>query len=237
MTESEWLGCADPTPLLEFLRGKASERKLRLFACACCRRVSHLMSDSRAFHAMDVAERAAEGGVSEEETEPARLANFDLYYEVKPDGTWDNRAGYAQAAHLAQAVNHAWSSGAADWAASFASHGLAYEAGRYETTAWTAAQRAESAAQSTLLRDVFGNPSLPVSVHPVQLTPTVLSLAQAAYEERIMPSDELDPARLAVLSDALEEAGCDDADILNHLRSSEPHVRGCWAVDLLLGKE
>ena len=45
------------------------------------------------------------------------------------------------------------------------------------------------------------------------------------------------PERLAVLFDALEEAGCDDAEILNHLRSPGPHVRGCWAVDLLLGKE
>jgi predicted DNA-binding WGR domain protein len=65
----------------------------------------------------------------------------------------------------------------------------------------------------------------------------VLALAQAAYEERIMPSGELDPARLAVLSDALEEAGCDNPDILAHLRSLGPHVRGCWVVDLLLGKE
>jgi hypothetical protein len=63
----------------------------------------------------------------------------------------------------------------------------------------------------------------------------VTSLATAAYDERILPSGELDPARLAVLSDALEEAGCDDPDILNHLRSSGPHVRGCWAVDLILG--
>ena len=52
------------------------------------------------------------------------------------------------------------------------------------------------------------------------LTPTVIALAQAAYDERLMPSGELDPARLAVLSDALEEAGCDDAGILNHLRSA-----------------
>jgi hypothetical protein len=69
------------------------------------------------------------------------------------------------------------------------------------------------------------------------LAPIVLALAQSAYDYRIMPSGELDPARLAVLSDALEEAGCDDADILNHLRAAGPHVRGCWALDLLLGKE
>ena len=88
-----------------------------------------------------------------------------------------------------------------------------------------------------LLRDIFGNPFRPISINPIWLTPTVTTLATASYEERIMPSGELDPARLAVLSDALEEAGCDSPDILAHLRSPGPHVRGCWPVDLLLGKE
>ena len=76
-----------------------------------------------------------------------------------------------------------------------------------------------------------------MTVHPSWLIPTVTNLAHAAYDERTMPSGELDLACLAVLSDALEEAGCDNEDILNHLRSPGPHVRGCWAVDLLLEKE
>ncbi len=59
-------------------------------------------------------------------------------------------------------------------------------------------------------------------------------LAEIAYQERLLPSGHLDPARLAVLSDALEEAGCTDAEILSHLRSRGPHVRGCWALDLVL---
>jgi hypothetical protein len=65
----------------------------------------------------------------------------------------------------------------------------------------------------------------------------LLSLAQAAYDERTVPAGTLDPARLAVLADALEDAGCDNADILSHLRGTGPHVRGCWAVDLVLGRE
>jgi len=65
----------------------------------------------------------------------------------------------------------------------------------------------------------------------------VRRLAEAAYAERQLPAGALDPARLAVLADALEEAGCTDADILGHLRAAAPHARGCWAVDLLLGKE
>jgi hypothetical protein len=62
-------------------------------------------------------------------------------------------------------------------------------------------------------------------------------LAQAAYVERLLPSGRLDNARLAVLSDALEEAGCTDDSILSHLRSPGPHVRGCWALDLILDRE
>jgi hypothetical protein len=61
-------------------------------------------------------------------------------------------------------------------------------------------------------------------------------MAQTAYDERILPAGTLDPDRLAVLADALEDAGCDNADILSHLRGPGPHVRGCWVVDLLLGK-
>ena len=62
-----------------------------------------------------------------------------------------------------------------------------------------------------------------------------LLMARAAYEERFLPSGELDPARLSVLADALEEAGA-EGELLAHLRGPGPHVRGCWAVDLVLGK-
>ena len=64
----------------------------------------------------------------------------------------------------------------------------------------------------------------------------MVRLAQAAYDERHMPEGTLDKVWLAVLGDALEEAGCSDADILNHLRGPGPHVRGCWVIDLCLGK-
>jgi hypothetical protein len=64
----------------------------------------------------------------------------------------------------------------------------------------------------------------------------VVRLAQAAYEERSLPEGTLDNARLAVLADALEEAGCTDDGLLGHLRGPGPHVRGCHAVDLLAGR-
>ena len=66
---------------------------------------------------------------------------------------------------------------------------------------------------------------------------TVVNHARLAYDDRLMPSGTLGAARLAVLADALERSGCTDAELLGHLRGPGPHVRGCWAVDLLLGRE
>ena len=76
----------------------------------------------------------------------------------------------------------------------------------------------------------------PVTLNPAWLTPTVVQLAQAVYEERQLPEGTLDPAHLAVLADALEEAGCTDEAILTHLRGPGPHVRGCHVIDLILGR-
>src|SRR5262249_11996643 len=89
---------------------------------------------------------------------------------------------------------------------------------------------------ASLLRDIIGTPFHAVVLEPAWLTPEIISLARAAYEERIMPACDLDRARLAVLADALEEAGCTDTRILDHLRRPGAHVRGCWVVDLVLGQ-
>ena len=80
-----------------------------------------------------------------------------------------------------------------------------------------------------LLRDIVGNPFRPFSVDPAWLTSTVVTLATGIYEQRAFD-------RMPILADALQDAGCEDADILNHCRGGGPHVRGCWVVDLLLGK-
>jgi hypothetical protein len=90
----------------------------------------------------------------------------------------------------------------------------------------------------SILRCVFGLlPIRTVAAEPAWLTANVTALAVAADEERSLPSGELDPARLAILSDALEEAGCADAALLGHLRAPGPHTRGCWPVDLVLARE
>jgi hypothetical protein len=109
-------------------------------------------------------------------------------------------------------------------------------AATYGGSPTSAAHREELAVHLWLLRDIFGNSFRPVAIDPAWQMSTVAQLAQAAYDERELPSGHLDPARLAVLADALEVAGCTNADILAHLREPGPHVRGCWAVDLVLGK-
>src|SRR5262249_8262792 len=82
---------------------------------------------------------------------------------------------------------------------------------------------------AALLSDILGNPFRPAALAPPWGPPPVAPLPQTAYEERTLPAGPLDPDRLAVLADALEEAGCDNPDILSHLRGPGPHVRGCWA--------
>jgi hypothetical protein len=85
-----------------------------------------------------------------------------------------------------------------------------------------------------LLRDVLGNPLRPVVLDPLWQSRTVVSLARAAYDDRLLSSGQLGSARLAVLADALEEAGCSEQAVLDHLRQPGPRVRGCWPVDLIL---
>jgi hypothetical protein len=99
-----------------------------------------------------------------------------------------------------------------------------------------AARQAVAGSHVRLCREIVGNPFRPSAFGQVWRSAEVCSLARAAYEERISALGHLYPARLAVLSDALEEDGCTDGDVLSHLRSPGPHVRGCWALDLVLGK-
>ena len=88
----------------------------------------------------------------------------------------------------------------------------------------------EQSIACNLLRDIFSNPFRPITADPAWLTPTVQSIAAAIYQDRAFD-------RLLILADALEEAGCTDADVLLHCRRPGEHVRGCWVVDWVLGKE
>jgi hypothetical protein len=81
-----------------------------------------------------------------------------------------------------------------------------------------------------LIRDLFGNPFRPVTIDPAWLTRNVIAIAEGIYEDRAFDG-------MPILADILEESGCDDAAILEHCRSPAEHVRGCWVIDAILGKE
>jgi hypothetical protein len=235
MREKEWMECDDPKAMLKFVGGKASDRKLRLFACACCRRVWRLMRYPWCRLVVEISERYADGQADTGELQLSRAISLHLR---KPGDSHQeeaaNGAGLRGAFDAAvTAATNAAAAAAADVISS--NPELHRQASEYQPT-WRAGQYAQQYQQCQLLRDIFGNPFRPVTINPARLTPTVTSLAQAAYEERTLPSGELDPARLAVLADALEEAGA-DAVLLEHLRGPGPHVRGCWAVDCLTGRE
>ncbi len=97
-------------------------------------------------------------------------------------------------------------------------------------TEWKKAQDNALKHVADLIRDIFGNPFRPVTLDPRWLSSTVLDLARTIYDERVWE-------RMPILADALMDAGCDNEEILNHCRGPGPHVRGCWAIDLVLGKE
>jgi hypothetical protein len=225
MTESEWLEGDNPLRMVELRRsGRANERKLRLFGSACCRRVWGLLPGQASQDAVEVAERFADGLARRKDLKAAWLGCGG----GAPPTTHDP-------AHTAVEVSLKM---AAFWTA-YNAQVLSAGRGPFpasQIAAHQAATQREGRHQGKLLHDIFGNPFRPVTLTPAWQTPQVVGLAQAAYDQRKLPSGTLDVARLAVLADALEEAGCSNADILDHLRGPGPHVRGCWAVDLILGK-
>jgi hypothetical protein len=216
MTEAEWLASREVGGMLAFADRHLSQRRRRLFAAACCRRVWHLLDDARCHAAVALAERCADEAVSEEELGEAAEEAEEADDAGRP-AAWS--ASYAccpaplTLARLLEVTGPA--SGA-----------CGSEEGRER----------EAAAQASLLRDVVGNPFRPVALDPAWRTPDVQTFARAAYDNRTLPSGTLEPERLALLADALEEAGCDNPGVLGHLRGGGTHVRGCWAVDAILGK-
>lgn len=220
MTEKEWLVCTDPTSMLDFLHGQASDRKLRLFAVACCRRIWTLVGNDRRRLAV-LTEGYADGQVDQAEL----LTACDEAH----DSDWTAGLAFKEAAALDD-IEDAAAYAAGNAARAAADAATDYPAFSERTAAWIAACQTEFAGQAALLREVFGNPFRPITVENSWLTATVVALATAVYDDRAFD-------RLPILADALEDAGCTHADILNHCHQPGEHVRGCWAVDLLLGKK
>lgn len=239
MTEAEWLAGTDPQVMLVFLRGRASERKFRLFASACCRRVWRLLTNRNSRWAVEVAERYADAEAQDEELRLAALGAENVAETLAPTAVTVEEEAQTSAAF---AAFYATATGekAADYSASGVSAAAFHAATAGHAPSAAVARSAERAGQAHLLRDLFGNPFRAVVVAPQWLrwhAAAVVRLAQAAYDNRVLPAGTLDNARLAVLADALEEAGCTDELILGHLRGGGEHYRGCFVVDALLGKD
>lgn len=207
MTEAEWITCIDPRRMLEFMRGRASERKLRLFACACCRQGWARITVPRIKELVEIAERYADEPPSRKEWLAAFHSVDSSYFTshiVWPDA-WE----------AAVRVGGGWRhiSGDLKPKRQLRHHVVTH-------------------VHCALLFDVFGNPFQPwfvVAAWQRWNDGPVMKIARTIYEERAFD-------RLPILADALEDADCDDTAILDHLRSPGPHVLGCWVVDLILGK-
>ncbi len=236
-TEPDWLNAVLVAPMLYALRdtGRGSPRKLRLFAVACCRRAWHLLRDERSRKAVEVGERYADGQAGAEDRDRADRGALAALDEICTATGKDVRVVLRKAPFVFPRN----ASPAVRWACA-AAWTVAEDAERAAWTAEGVANLTELRANCELLRCIVHNPFRPVP----SVAPSVLKrdgglarkLAQAAYDERPLPGGALDNGRLAVLADALEEAGCTDEKILSHLRAAGPHVRGCWPLDLLLGK-
>jgi hypothetical protein len=219
MTESEWLACADPINMLDAVRERVSRRKVALFACACYRRLWPWLTEECQSQVVALERHAAD--------------------EQQPDLT-DDAFGFAiEAAKAAgpPSIRGAFDAGCSVMfcgyfeilcTAMFEEDEETFEETIADPSFWQ-----EYQIHSRLLRDILGNPFRPVAVEPRWLNwndGTVSQIAQAIYDERAFD-------RMPILADALEDAGCDNADILRHCREPGEHVRGCWVIDLLLRKQ
>jgi len=226
MNETEWLNSQDSTAMWYFIASRLSARKQRLFACACVRRAWPLLPEGPLRRAVSVAERFADERVSIEELRVAMHQADYIAEHLFTTTNDDARIAAAQAAvncarpHADQAADHTRSN------VTSAVYHLATQQGFVGSVV----RDMEAAAQCDLLREIVGNPFRPVTVDPRWFRfqdGVVRRVAEGIYE-----SGRFD--QLPVLADALEEAGCTEVVLLDHLRSDADHVRGCWLVDLLL---
>ena len=228
MTETDWLACANPEKMLEFLRDKASERKLRYFLVACARNRLPASPDAEMVEALATAERFADGAASRHDlarsrkslkkNHQARVTKWSPLYNdhIRSVPAWHAAREQIVRAAREGATCCAWSSTRHTYIGGHIA--MTYPADEYRI-------------QTQFLRDIIGNPFRLGSVSQSWLAwndGAIRKMAQAIYDARAFD-------RLPLLADALEDAGCTDAAILSHCREPGEHVRGCWVVDLLLG--
>jgi hypothetical protein len=247
VNEPQWSTGSDAQAMLRWLcdrhhchRRKAGRRKLRLFGCACCRLRWEEMVEPGSRAAVEFVERWADdealaAGLEQAQQEAAK-ADAAVFHHWVVCGNWGKgpealaqSKEQEEASAAARVLVHksAATSAYADGVLrSWVGEGTPGSDQEKRHRAWSG----RLGRMAHLLRDIFGNPYRPVKFKPAWRTAAVVGLAQALYESR-------DFAAMPVLADALEDAGCDDAAVLAHCRGPRAfHVRGCWVVDLILGR-
>jgi hypothetical protein len=222
MTEAEWFACEDARDMVQSDARITSARKLRLFAVACCRCSRQLLLNASHRGAVDIAERFADGDATAEELADAYRRTNEIARALNAGEDWESEREIRRWAE-AVAVLNATAPFTEDWHAPSKAGDAVWQIRR-------AAHRDIDPRLVALLRDIFGNPFRPVALVPAWLTSDVVVIARRMYESR-------DFGAMPILADALQDAGCDNDEVLAHCRGvSLTHVRGCWVVDLVLGK-
>ena len=251
MTENEWLACQDPWLMIDSLPKDFSPRKLRLFCCACCRRIWYLLDDS-CRKAVELSEAYADGLASEAEVvEACNAANESamgiarahakaiqrLEDELRTSGSSSDAAYRTFAKTAPKTYNFAAARAAAYTAAlgpAMVIDQVSDAASGYSAIPWddyrdNEGYDANRAAIVPVLREIVDNPFRPINIQGSFLTLEVMSLANEIYQRQAFE-------QMPELADALAEVGCSKQDILSHCRGPGAHVRGCWVVDLVLGE-
>jgi hypothetical protein len=208
VTEAEWMAASDVGAMLAYLNATVSERKARLCAICRCRQLARFLS-KESIKALELSEMVADGLLPGKEF-------------TSPGGTKYSARSFVE---LLAAVAVQTKGGRGKTVATSI---LSWVKVSWNYSALS--EERERTDYCNYLRDFFGNPIRFTTIDPSWCIPTVATLAQAIYTEKTFD-------RMPILADALEDAGCTDAELLGHLRGPGPHVRGCWAVDLILSKE
>jgi len=241
MTEAEWLAGADSVAMLRFRKGAASDRKLRLYMCGGCRVIWPLLYAAASRESVAVAERFADGAATDQELDNAHWSGEVPTFGNDMDS--HHGPGFYNPANLRALVgmgvlskhdieNHQWLIGADDQDRLLAAARFAEAASSPEPAPdWVFNPYRPQIGWpgAWLAHCVFGNPFRPSALEDRIRTSTAVAIAEAIYTDRAFD-------RLPILADALEDAGCTDAAILDHCRQPGEHARGCWVVDLVLGK-
>jgi hypothetical protein len=244
MTESEWESATSPWPLRNHLTDLdlLTVRKKALFAVACCRRIVYLIRDERSLRAIETCEAWADGDTDFEEFCDVSVEAFAAARELEQNGSRGEEQLAASAAKWLSPDDSKLFR-----AAEFAGEAIGFQAlcrsglvspvtplnealAYWRHPTFLGAKATEETAQAELIREMQRNPFRNVAFQESWLTSTVLALARQIYQDS-------DYSLLPILADALQDAGCDSGDVLNHCRDPQQvHVRGCWVVDLVLGR-